>query len=92
MHVLVLGSYVPARAKSLAALGFFLAACSSAPVRTVQASTCREQGKAITSTAATCADAVAQLERLVERSPECAAVLNDDGGAGVHCKGDGGTR
>lgn len=67
-----------------------LAGCSSGPAKAVQASACREQGKAITSTASSCRDAVAQLERLIERSPECAAVLNDDAGAGVHCKGDGG--
>ncbi len=67
-----------------------LAACTSPAAKTVQASTCREQGDTITTTAATCRDAVAQLERLVERSPECAAILNDDGGAGVHCK-DGGS-
>jgi hypothetical protein len=66
-----------------------IAACSSAPAKAVQASTCREQGKAIVSTAATCPAAVAALERLVERSPECAAILSDDGGAGVRCK-DGG--
>jgi hypothetical protein len=65
-----------------------LAACGP-PARAVQASACREQGMAITSTAATCREAVASLERLVERSPECAAVLNDDAGAHVRCK-DGG--
>ncbi len=68
-----------------------LAACSSPPAKAVQASTCREQGKAITDTASSCREAVASLERLVERSPECAAVLNDDGGSGAHCK-DGGTK
>jgi len=67
-----------------------IAGCSSGPAKAVQASTCREQGKAITSTASSCREAVAALERLVERSPECAAVLNDDAGAGVRCRGDGG--
>jgi len=67
-----------------------LAGCSSGPAKAVQASTCREQGKAIIDSAGSCREAVAALERLVERSPECAAVLNDDAGAGVRCRGDGG--
>jgi ABC-type phosphate transport system substrate-binding protein len=68
-----------------------LVGCSGS-VKAAQGSTCREQGKAIVKGSATCADAVAALERFVERSPECAAVLNDGEGAGVRCKGDGGTR
>jgi len=68
-----------------------IAGCSSGPAKAVQASTCREQGLTIVRTASSCAEAKAALERLLERSPECAAVLNDDAGAGVHCKGDGGT-
>lgn len=80
--------------KCLTSIAFVLTAsgCSSGPAKAVQASACTEQGKVITSTAKTCADAVESLQRLVERSPECAAILNDDGGAGVHCKGDGGTK
>jgi len=68
-----------------------IAGCSSGPAKAVQASTCREQGKAITTTAHSCEEAVDQLDRLIERSPECAAVFGrGDGGAGVHCK-DGGS-
>jgi hypothetical protein len=63
--------------------------CSSGPAKAVQASTCREQGKAIIDSASSCREAAASLERFVMRSPECAAVLNDDGGAGVRCR-DGG--
>jgi hypothetical protein len=73
MHVLILILWV-------------LAACSSAP-KAAQATRCREQGLAVIEAAGTCREAKAGLERLVERSPECAAILNDDAGAGVHCKG-----
>jgi len=70
-------------------IALFVVSCGP-PARVAQATTCREQGNAITMTAATCREAVASLERLVERSPECAAILNDDAGARVHCNGDGG--
>lgn len=90
MHVLFLRGIAP-----LALCGFgawlFSCGCSPGPARAAQASTCREQGRAVIATAATCQDAVDALERLVERSPECAAILGGgDGGAGVRCR-DGGT-
>jgi hypothetical protein len=66
-----------------------IAGCSSPPAKAVQASACREQGKTIIDTAASCGEAKAALDRLVTRSPECAAVLNDGAGAGVRCP-DGG--
>jgi hypothetical protein len=63
----------------------FLAACSSAP-KAAQATRCREQGLAVIEAATTCREAHAGLDRLVVRSPECAAIFAD-AGAGVRCKG-----
>jgi hypothetical protein len=68
---------------------FAIAGCSSGPAKAVQASACREQGKAIIDSASSCREAVDALERLAVRSPECRAVLTDDGGAGTRCR-DGG--
>ena len=69
-----------------------LAGCLSGPAKAVQASTCEKQGEAIIQSASDCPTVVMELQRLVIRSPECAAVFSDEGGAGVagvHCK-DGG--
>ncbi len=79
------------RCKLMLSFAVVIAGCSSGPAKAVQASTCRDEGKTIIDTASSCREAVAALERLVIRSPECAAILNDDGGAGARCK-DGGAR
>ena len=75
-------------------IALLLAAACGPTARAVQASRCEEQGNAIIMSADSCQAASAGLERLVERSPECAALyFADSGGARMHCKEkDGGTR